>query len=99
MPRVAVPARRRAVAAQRTEARTAASRTFGQYDRDRRWFQDHRDELLKNHPEQWVAVYKEQLIAHATRLQELVVEIKKVHPAAANIVVEFVTKKPVGLML
>ena len=70
-------------------------RAMEQYKRDWQWFQDHRDELIAKYPEQWLAIYKEEVALHNPNLEELIREAWRVmEDRIGDIVVEQATPPP-----
>ncbi len=70
-------------------------RAMEQYKRDREWFEDHRDELIAKYPEQWLAIYKEEVALHNPSLEELIREAWRVlEDHIRDIVVEQATPLP-----
>ena len=70
-----------------------------QYDRDRRWLSSHRKELLKKYAEQWVAVYKEDVVAFHPRLDGLVDELQRHNLAHRNVAADRITSRRVNMLL
>lgn len=65
-----------------------------------KWLSAHYSELVKKYDDQWVAVYDGRVIAHGKDLarmsRQLRKEYKELH---GEIAYEYVTKKPVDLIL
>ncbi len=62
---------------------------------DREWFEDHRDELIAQYPEQWLAIYKEEVALHNPSLEKLIREAWRVmEDRIGDIVVEQATLPP-----
>ena len=78
----------------------APSREHGeQYARDMEWLTSHRDELLEQYPEQWVAVYKEEVVAAHPRLDGMMLDLQARGLAGLNIASELITSHRVSMLL
>jgi hypothetical protein len=47
------------------------------FTQDRRYFEQHRQELLDQYPEQWVAVYNQQVVGAAKDSKRLVTQLER----------------------
>ena len=50
---------------------TTAAQVLEQYERDLKYYYAHYDELLAQHPEEWVVIYGERLVGTGEDLPEL----------------------------
>ena len=51
--------------------------TIDRFTADGDWLQEHREELLREHPDRWVAVYNQQVVAVAKDIQGLIRQLKR----------------------
>ena len=66
-----------------------------QFTADHVWLEQNRETLLKEHPDQWVAVKDKQVIASAPELPDLLSQLSD--PAHTSI--EFLTREPLEMIL
>ncbi len=52
-------------------------RDLERFAADRLYFEEHRDELLEQYPEQWVAVYNQQVVGAAKEPKQLVRQLER----------------------
>jgi hypothetical protein len=72
-------------------------RQFGQ---DLDWIYAHHDELKRQYPEQFVAVYKGRVVAHAPKVETVMKELdRKYGDASGSIAVEYISTKKDELIL
>ena len=65
-----------------------------------RWLGDHYSELAKKYRDEWVAVYDRTVIAHGKDLRGISRELRKKYKEGyGEIAFEFVTTKPIELIL
>jgi hypothetical protein len=70
------------------------------FQADSIWFDRNYEELKKKYKEEWVAVFRKQVIDHGKNLKSLLQRLSKNYPKdAGDIVVEFVTLEEVDLIL
>jgi len=55
----------------------AWGRPYAERDKDLEYIQRHYDELLRTYPDEWVAVYRQNIIAHAKRHAQMWHEVQK----------------------
>ncbi len=65
-----------------------------EFERDIRYFQARREELLEKYPEQWVAVYRLELKGHARNLPGLIKQLRAKGVPRGEAYVKFLTKNP-----
>ncbi len=65
-----------------------------------RWLSTHYSELAKNYDNQWVAVYDGRIVAHGKGLAKMSKQLRRDNKELhGEIAYEYVTKKPVELIL
>lgn len=70
------------------------------FGEDTKWLDRHYDELKIEYPDEWVAVFKKNVVGHDRDLHELMEELeKKYGDDAGHMAVEFVSPKKVELTL
>jgi hypothetical protein len=47
------------------------------FNRDTEWYRAHRDELLARYPDQWIAIYGEEVVGAAEDAEELIAELQE----------------------
>ena len=78
----------------------APSKELGeQYARDKEWLSVHRDELLKEYPENWVAVHREEVVAAHPNLKDMVDVLREKDLAGRGIAADFITSRRVNMIL
>ena len=70
-----------------------------QYARDKDWITTHRDELLREHPENWVAVYKGKIVAVHPNLRDMVGILREEGLEGLDVAAEFITSHRVNMLL
>lgn len=63
------------------------------------WLKSHKIELRKDYKNQFVAVLNKEVIASATDLKKLITQLKKDKIDTSNVAIEFITEKPIRLLL
>ena len=66
-----------------------------QYGDSLSFVEEHRDELLKKYNENWIAIYKSKVIAHAKKFEELMQKISSTKLPIGEILVEFMSSRKV----
>lgn len=69
------------------------------FQRDIDYYRTHQEELLQQYPDQWVAIFNEQVVGAATDLDQLLGEIKGKGVPIGRSLVEYVTTKAEILIL
>ncbi len=69
------------------------------YRADALYFEAHRQELLRQYPEQWVAVYDRQVVATASEIPELREQLDQQGFPRGEVFVEYVSTKDDLLIL
>ncbi len=70
-----------------------------QFEEDSRFLALHHDALLERFPEQWVAVYGERVVAHATNINGVLRNLARKRIPQSRVVVSFLTRKPQTFIL
>ena len=70
-----------------------AQKELDHFRKDTKWYRDHYDELLKQYPDHWVAVYNEELVVASLDQDELFAELKKKGPKATKAYIQFLSTK------
>jgi hypothetical protein len=66
-----------------------------QFEADHMWVAEHRDELLRQYADQWIAVEGGRVIGHDTDLDRLLDRL----PDPAQTCIEFISAEPVEMVL
>lgn len=66
---------------------------------DARFFDEQRDALLERFPEQFVAIYNREVVGAASEMTQLVAELKRRGIPPGEVYHEYLSRKPVTLML
>lgn len=69
------------------------------FKRDTSYYEAHHKELLEKYPEQWVAIYNQQVVGAAKDLKRLVAQLQREGIPQGRAFVEFVTAKEDLLIL
>ena len=69
------------------------------YRADALFFEAHREELLRQHPEHWVAVYDQRVVGTARELLQLLEQLDRLGLPRGRVFVEFVSAKDDLLIL
>ena len=75
------------------------SRHISEFERNQKWFRENFQRLLKKYREQFVAVFREKVIDHDEDLESLVKRVKERTKGAKGIYIEFVSDKPIEMIL
>ncbi len=74
-------------------------RELQRFQRDIDYYQAHQEELLRQYPEQWVAIFNEHVVGTAPELDQLLTEVKQKGVPVGRSLVEHVTTKDDLLIL
>ena len=69
------------------------------YTGDMVYFDEHRQELLEQYPERWVAVYDKRVVGAAKSLKRLISKLKKEGIPPGQVYREYVTKDDILLIV
>jgi hypothetical protein len=72
---------------------------MGRFKRDVAYYEAKREELLQQYPEQWVAIYNQEVVGAARDLRRLLTQIVKKGVPRGRAFVEYVTDKEELLIL
>lgn len=64
-----------------------------QYRRDAQYFEEHRESLLEQYPERWVAIYNAQVVGAAKDAKRLIKQLKRKAIPPSRVFREYLTKK------
>jgi hypothetical protein len=74
-------------------------RDLERYREDALYFEAHREQLLVEHPEQWVAIYRNQVVGSAEELPELLSRLDEQGIPRGRSFIEYVSSKDDILIL
>lgn len=69
------------------------------YRRDAFYLEQHREELLRQYPEQWIAIYHEQVVGAAKDPRRLIRQLERKGIPPGEVFEEFLTNKDELLIL
>lgn len=70
------------------------------YEENAKWISEHYEELKTRYDDEWVAVLNGSIIAHDRSFKRLLRHLKREYQDAyGEIAVEYVTKKPINMIL
>lgn len=69
------------------------------YRRDAFYLEQHREELLRQYPEQWIAIYHQQVVGAANDLRRLIRQLERKGIPPGEVFEEFLTNKDELLIL
>ena len=69
------------------------------FTRDMLYFDEHREELLRQHPERWVAVYHQQVVGAAKDLERLIRQLERKGIPPGRVFRDYLTDKETLLIL
>ncbi len=73
---------------------------LSKYEENTKWISRNYTRLKKKYVNQWVAAHNKQIIDHDCNLDKLTKRLREEHPETHNqIAIEYITKKPVELIL
>ena len=72
---------------------------LGRFHRDVVYYQVHREELLKEYPEQWVAIFNEQVVGASPDYDQVLDQVQAKHIAVGRVFIDRVTAKDELLIL
>lgn len=70
-----------------------------QFRSDAQYFEEHRQELLEQYPERWVAIYNQQVVGAAKDAKRLKTQLDRKGINAGRVFREYLTKKEELLIL
>ena len=76
-----------------------AQEELKRFKRDTSYYEAHRQELLEQYPEQWVAIYEQRVVGTAKNLKRLVAQLQRKGIPQGRAFVEYVTAKEDLLIL
>lgn len=77
----------------------AQQRELERFRRDTAYYERHREELLEQYPEQWVAIFKEQVVGAAPEFDQLLDRLQGRGIPVGQALVEHLTRKDELLIL
>jgi Family of unknown function (DUF5678) len=69
------------------------------FKRDTQYYEAHREELLTQYPEQWVAIFNQQVVGAAPDFEQLLALLEQSGIPAERTLIEHVTRKEELLIL
>ena len=69
------------------------------FKRDTQYYEAHREELLTQYPDQWVAVFDQQVVGAAPDFEQLLAMLEQSSIPAERVLIEHVTRKEELLIL
>lgn len=69
------------------------------FDRDAAFYEAHREELLQQYPERWVAIYNQEIVGAAEDLKQLIAQLERKGIPRGRAFVEYVTSNEELLIL
>ena len=69
------------------------------FKRDTQYYEAHREELLTQYPDQWVAVFDQQVVGAAPDFEQLLAMLEQSSIPAEPVLIEHVTRKEELLIL
>jgi hypothetical protein len=69
------------------------------YRSDAGYFDEHREQWLREHPDRWVAVYNRQFVGAAKDIKRLITQLERKGIPPAQVYVEYLTEKEELLIL
>lgn len=70
-----------------------AQQELERYRNDALYFEGHRQTLLRQHPERWIAVYDQRVVGIAKRLPQLIKQLDKLGLPRRRVFIEHVSAK------
>ena len=87
---------------ERTSSRRPAAKNRAAYERmqrDLEFLSAFRDRLVAKYDEQWVAIFKEAVVAHSHDVEELMAQLRKESISPDQVVVDYLTREQRALIL
>jgi hypothetical protein len=82
------------------EAMSTQLETLRQFEEDLDWIAEHYDELKVKYPEEFVAVYKKQVVAHDPEMSKLMEDLEKQYGELSRaIAVKYITPRKEEMIL
>lgn len=70
------------------------------FEKDMQWIYDRYEDLRRQYPNEFVAVYREKLVGHNPHIDQLAKELKQNHKdRASDIAIKFIYKEPPNMVL
>ena len=69
------------------------------FKRDTAYYEAHREELLEQYPEQWVAIFNQQVVGASPDFDQLLDDIEGKGVRVGQVLVEYLTRKDELLIL
>jgi hypothetical protein len=69
------------------------------FTQDTLWFDDHRQEMLQQYPERWVAIYNKQVVGSSKDLDQLVGKLERKWLRPGHVFCDYVTDRKELLIL
>jgi hypothetical protein len=73
--------------------------TYERMQRDLEFLSTFRDRLVTKYDEQWVAVFKEAVVAHSHDVEDLLAQLRKQSISPDEVVVDYLTSEQRALIL
>jgi Family of unknown function (DUF5678) len=70
-----------------------------QYRRDAQYFEEHREELLEQYPERWIAIYHQQVVGVAKDAKRLKTQLERKGISPSRVFREYLTNNEELLIL
>ena len=84
---------------QAREADPQVQRELERFTQDMLYFDAHREELLRQYPERWVAIYNKQVVGAAKDITRLVRQLEREGIPPGHVFREYLTEEEVDLIL
>ena len=78
---------------------TALTKLWDDSTRDANYLDRHYSELLKQYPDQWVAVYQENVVAKGATLKGVLRKVDKQGIRRSNVAIEYLDTNPLPLII
>jgi hypothetical protein len=74
--------------------------TLKQFEEDLEWITHHQEELKRQYPEEYVAIYKHQVVAHSSEMNKLMEELEKRYgELSKSIAIKYITPRKEEMIL
>ncbi|MDI6655786.1 MAG: DUF5678 domain-containing protein [Candidatus Hydrothermarchaeota archaeon] len=70
-----------------------------EFEKNQKWFRENFNKILKQYKEEFVAIFKERIIDHDKDLERLAGRVKAETKGAKGAYIEYVSDKPVEMIL
>ncbi|MGI8550919.1 MAG: DUF5678 domain-containing protein [Dehalococcoidia bacterium] len=81
------------------ETQEEVQQDLERFTADMAYFDDHRDDLLRRYPEQWVAVYNQLVVGANRQAEQLIMELKRQGIRPGRVYREYLSKNNILLIL